>query len=136
MSITVDLNSIDIDYTENQSNLTLFGSAIFSSAGNSFVDTVKITLDSVSPAESLAVSSLPAWYTSSYDSDTGLLTISNDTGDISDANWESVRRSVQYNNLSDNPPGTRVITVVASDTVDPDTSDSLCYCHDYNHDDQ
>ena len=124
MSITIDLNSVGIGYTENQGNLTLFNLATIFSDGGSLVDTVKITLDSASLTESLSVSSLPTGYTASYDSNTGLLTISSDTGDISDANWESVLRSVQYSNSSNNPLGSRIITVVASDTVGAETSDS------------
>ncbi|MBA3756005.1 MAG: putative Ig domain-containing protein, partial [Nitrosomonas sp.] len=88
------------------------------------VDTIKITLDSASLTESLSVSSLPTGYTTSYDSNTGLLTISSGTGGITDANWESVLRSIQYSNSSNNPPEARIITVVASDTVGAETSDS------------
>ncbi|WP_297324593.1 cadherin-like domain-containing protein [Nitrosomonas sp.] len=125
MSITIDLNSVGIDYTENQGNLTLFDSATIVSDVDSLVDTLKITLNSASALELLAVSSLPTGYTSSYDADTGVLTISNGTGDISDPNWESVLRSIYYSNSSNNPPGTRLITVVASDTTGPEISDSL-----------
>ncbi len=115
MSITIDLNSVGIGYTENQGNLTLFNLATIFSDGGSLVDTVKITLDSASLTESLSLSAsfLPTGYTASYDSNTGVLTISSGTGDISDANWESVLRSVQYSNSSNNPLGGRIITVVA-----------------------
>ena len=124
MSITVDLSSVSGSYTENQGNLTLFAAATFLSDDGSLVDIVEITLSSVLPSELLSVASLPTGYISSYDSMTGVLTISNGTGEISDANWESALRSVLYNNSSDNPPGTREITVVASDTVGPATSAS------------
>ncbi|PXW90755.1 putative Ig domain-containing protein [Nitrosomonas sp. Nm84] len=125
MSIAIDLNSVGIGYTENQNNLILFDSATIFSDGNSLVDTVKITLNNAFAAELLAVSSLPTGYTSSYDADTGVLTISNGIGDISDLIWGSVLRSIYYSNTSDNPLGTRLITVVASDTSDPELSDSL-----------
>jgi len=124
MSIIINLNTAGINYTENEGDLILFDSATVFSDGDSLVDTVKITLDSASSTESLAVFPLPAGYTSFYDSNTGLLTISSGTGDISDANWESVLRSAQYSNSSNNPSGARIITVVASDTVGAETSDS------------
>ncbi|MBP6076467.1 MAG: hypothetical protein KA520_09015, partial [Nitrosomonas sp.] len=124
MSITVDLNALSVNYTENQGNLTLFDSAIFFSDEDSLVDTLTITLDGALPTEFLSVLFLPTGYLSSYDSNTGLLTISSDTGDISDANWQSVLRSVQYNNSSNNPPGTRELTVIASDTIGAETSNS------------
>ncbi|TXI16750.1 MAG: hypothetical protein E6Q62_10795, partial [Nitrosomonas sp.] len=124
MAITVDLGSAGAGYTENEGDLTLFAAATFVSSDDSFADIIEITLNNALPAEMLSVSSLPAGYLSSYDSVTGVLTISNGMGDISDANWESALRSVQYNNSSDNPPGTREITVIASDTVGPATSAS------------
>lgn len=124
MSITIDLKSVGIGYTENQGNLTLFNLATIFSDVDNLVDTVKITLDSASLTESLLVSSLPDGYAASYDSNIGLLTISNGTGDISDANWELVLRSIQYSNSSNIPSGTQIITVVASDTAGVETSDS------------
>ncbi len=124
MAITVDLGSAGVGYTENEGDLTLFAAATFVSSDDSFVDIIEITLNNALPVEALSVSSLPAGYISSYDSVTGVLTISSGTGDISDANWESALRSVQYNNSSDNPPGAREITVIASDTVGPATSAS------------
>ncbi len=125
MPITINLGSAGQDYTENQGDLTLFDSATLISDGDSMVDTIKISLNNAFPTELLSVDILPAGYTSSFDPNTSILTIGNGTGDISDSNWESILRSVQYNDSSDNPPETREITVFASDTIGPETSDSL-----------
>lgn len=101
MSLTINLGSTGHDYTENQVDLTLFDSATLISNGDSSIDTMKISLNSAFPTGFLSVYILPPGYTSLYDSATGVLTIDNGTGDISDSNWESILRSVRYSNSSD-----------------------------------
>ncbi|MBL8497077.1 hypothetical protein ABF87_12880 [Nitrosomonas sp. JL21] len=125
MPIMVELNSTSGSYTENQGDMILFAAANFLSSDDSLVDIVQITLGSALPSELLLAPSLPTHYISSYDSITGVLTISSDTGDISDVNWQSVLRSVLYSNSSDDPLGTHEISVVALDTIGPETSASI-----------
>lgn len=125
MPITVNLNSVGDEYTENQGNLTLFAEADVFLDNDSFVDTIDITLSNALSSELLSVPSLPTGYISSYDSITGVLTIRNGTGDISALNWQSALRSVQYSNSSDDPPESREITVVALDKIGPETSASI-----------
>lgn len=124
MSIEVDLHTQGIQYIENQGSLILFDSATISSADNP-VDTVTVSLANPSATESLVATTLPEGYSASFDIDTGVLTITGGSGDVSDATWESVLRSVQYINTSDDPATDQTVTVVASDTIGPDLADSL-----------
>ncbi len=125
MSIEVDLHAQGIQYSENQVPLILFDSATLISQVDTPVDTVTVSLAIPSATESLTVATLPAGYSTSFDIDTGVLTIISGSGDVSDATWESVLRTVQYVNISDNPTTDQTITVVASDTIGPDVADSL-----------
>lgn len=125
MSVVVDLHTQNIQYIENQGSLMLFASATLISQPDSPVDTVTISLANPSAAESLAVTTLSDGYSASFDVDTGVLTITSGSGDVSDATWESVLRSVRYTNASDNPSTEQTVTVVASDTIGPDIADSL-----------
>lgn len=128
MAIVVDLNGAGAgfgttsSYTENQSDLILFGSATIVSTGSSVPDTVKAILNNPSSAESLAATFLPAGYTASYAA--GVLTITSGSGVISDANWQAVLQSIVYNNTSNTPQTTRTVKVSAADTLGGQTSSS------------
>jgi hypothetical protein len=75
--------------------------------------TVTITNLQDGVAESLAVDTLGTSISSSYDSGTGVLTLS---GSDTVANYQMALRTVSYNNISSTPDGTpRSISIVAND---------------------
>ncbi|MES2089529.1 MAG: DUF4347 domain-containing protein, partial [Pseudomonadota bacterium] len=63
--------------------------------------------------EALNATSLAGGITQSYNSSTGVLTLS---GTTTAANYQSVLRSIQYSNTSNDPTTTRTIDVVATDS--------------------
>ena len=89
----------------------LAGSNTISPALSSMTVTISNLLDGT--AESLAATTTGTNITASYDSGTGVLSL---TGTDTAANYQTVLRSVTYNNTDDTPTTTnRSITVVAAD---------------------
>src|SRR5690349_13985492 len=127
MANTVDLNgavsgtSATVAFTE-QTPVTLFPGATVTSDGNSnngkLFDKIEITIAGATSTESLslnaAAQSAASGMTYSYNSTTGVLTISGT--DKADSVWQTILRGIVYNNTSDNPgTASRSLTVSAFD---------------------
>ena len=129
MSINIDLNggfagSNDTTaYSENAGAVSLFTAATISSPGGStstspgghVIDTLRVALGAGFTAEErLSAGSLPTGFVATFEG--GILTIRCLTAAQTDANWQTVLRSIQYINTSDAPPVQRVVSVAAYDT--------------------
>lgn len=130
----MSISSFDLDSTvagtgattgfTEQTAVTLFGNATLATAGGSpgRVDSITVTISGATATESLSIAagSLATGMTASYNSATGVLTITKSAG--TDSEWATALNAITYNNTSDSPPATRSITVVATDSSGPTSS--------------
>ena len=124
LDLTVDLNGIEVSGTDVEATyIAASGATSILSQAAGILGAESDTLTSLGiklseipdgDAESLAVDTTGTSITASYDSSTGVLTL---TGSDSEDNYEAVLRTLTYENTSDDATGTRTITIGAIDSV-------------------